>query len=57
MLGATARVLGDIIHASLVVEAGALLEGHCRRLEVETVPIMAPVTVASEDTPAYSTAP
>ena len=57
MLGPTARVLGDIIHASLVIEAGAFLEGHCRRMEVETVPIMAPVAVvANEDTPVYSTA-
>lgn len=56
MLGPTARVFGDIIHASLVVEAGAFLEGHCRRLEVETVPLMAPVPVANEDTPVYNTA-
>jgi cytoskeletal protein CcmA (bactofilin family) len=60
MLGPTARVLGDIIHANLVIEAGAFLEGHCRRMEMEPVPLMAPmasVAVASEDAPAYSTAP
>ncbi len=56
MLGPTAGVIGDIVHASLVVEAGAFLEGHCRRLEAETVPLMAPVPVANEDTPVYNTA-
>ena len=40
MLGSTARVVGDIIHASLVIEAGAFLEGHCRRLAVEQAPML-----------------
>lgn len=58
MLGPTARVLGDIVHNSLVIEAGAFLEGHCRRMETEPVAIAAPVAViaSSDDTPVYSTA-
>lgn len=46
-LGPTAHVLGDVIHASLVIEAGAFLEGHCRRLETENVASMTP-SVAQE---------
>ncbi len=30
-LAASARVIGDIQHESLTIEAGAFLEGHCRR--------------------------
>jgi cytoskeletal protein CcmA (bactofilin family) len=30
-LMASARVQGDVIHASLAIEAGAHIEGHCRR--------------------------
>ena len=29
----TARVLGDIAHQSLAIEAGAVFEGHARRIE------------------------
>ena len=32
-LGPTARVLGDVIHTNLVIESGAFLEGHCKRLD------------------------
>lgn len=32
-LAATARVNGDIWHKSLAVEAGAYLDGHCKRIE------------------------
>jgi cytoskeletal protein CcmA (bactofilin family) len=32
-LAATARVIGDIHHDVLSMEAGALLDGHCRRRE------------------------
>jgi cytoskeletal protein CcmA (bactofilin family) len=58
MLGPTARVLGDIIHTSLVIEAGAFIEGHCRRMESEPAPMVAPVAVAAsqEDTPIYGAA-
>lgn len=57
MLGPTARVLGDIIHAQLVIEAGAFLEGHCRRMETESAPmISAPSAMtAQEDAPLYGT--
>lgn len=29
----TARVTGDVLHETLTVEAGARLEGHCRRMD------------------------
>lgn len=32
-VGRSARVLGDIIHESLAIEAGAFLEGHCSHKE------------------------
>jgi len=35
VLTKTARVTGDIIHQNLTIEAGAFLEGHCRRIEAE----------------------
>lgn len=41
-LGPTAHVVGDVVHASLVIEAGAFLEGHCRRLEMENVATIVP---------------
>lgn len=58
MLGPTARVLGDIIHANLVIEAGAFLEGHCRRMESEPTPMMAPVAVvtSAQETQVYDAA-
>ena len=31
-MGPTARVVGDVIHTNLVIESGAFLEGHCKRL-------------------------
>ena len=36
-LTASARVLGDVIHETLTIEAGARLEGHCRRIDTGTV--------------------
>ena len=33
-LARTARVLGDIAHQSLAIEAGAVFEGHARRMDV-----------------------
>ncbi len=33
IIAKTAKVVGDIIHRSLSVEAGAVLDGHCRRFE------------------------
>ncbi|MDX1710062.1 MAG: polymer-forming cytoskeletal protein [Rhodovibrionaceae bacterium] len=35
VLTKTARVTGDVVHQNLTIEAGAFLEGHCRRLEAE----------------------
>jgi cytoskeletal protein CcmA (bactofilin family) len=35
VLTKTARVTGDIVHQNLTIEAGAFLEGHCRRIEAE----------------------
>jgi cytoskeletal protein CcmA (bactofilin family) len=29
----TAHVVGDVMHESLMVEPGAFIEGHCRRLD------------------------
>lgn len=37
-LGSTGKVVGDIVHAILTIEAGASLEGNCRRLEAEKKP-------------------
>lgn len=33
IINKTARMIGDVYHESLTVEQGALLEGHCARLE------------------------
>ena len=35
-LARTARVIGDIIHESLMIEPGAFIEGRCERLEAAT---------------------
>ncbi len=59
MLGPTARVLGDIIHAQLVIEAGAFLEGHCRRMEMESAPMISgpsAMTAQADEAPLYGTA-
>ena len=32
-LAKSAHVLGDILHENLLIEQGAFLEGHCRRIE------------------------
>jgi cytoskeletal protein CcmA (bactofilin family) len=57
ILGPTARVLGDVIHAQLVIEAGAFLEGHCRRMETESATMISgPTTMTTqEDAPLYGT--
>jgi cytoskeletal protein CcmA (bactofilin family) len=34
-MGPTAKVIGDVVHANLVIESGAFVEGHCKRLVVE----------------------
>lgn len=35
IIAKSAKVVGDIVHRSLSVEAGAILDGHCRRFESE----------------------
>ncbi len=35
-LARTARVIGDIIHESLMIEPGAFIEGRCERLDAVT---------------------
>ncbi len=36
-LARTARVVGDIIHESLMIEPGAYIEGRCERLDAVTI--------------------
>ena len=47
-LASTARVVGDIWHDSLAIEAGAFLEGHCKRNDaaaaIEATPAKMPST-------------
>jgi cytoskeletal protein CcmA (bactofilin family) len=50
VLTKTAKVVGDVVHRSLAIEAGAYIDGHCRREEVEE-PRQAVPRVANE-TPA-----
>ena len=50
-LAKTARVTGDIWHDSLAVEAGALLEGHCKRNGVVQVPPKIVAATAAVATP------
>lgn len=35
IIAKSAKVVGDIIHRSLSVEAGAILDGHCRRFDAD----------------------
>ena len=39
-MGPTARVVGDVIHTNLVIESGAFLEGHCKRLDERAEPVV-----------------
>ena len=59
VLGASARVVGDVVHNNLVIESGAFLEGHCRHLAIATVveetpaePATATEMAAEESAPA-----
>lgn len=51
VLGASARVVGDVVHSNLVIESGAFLEGHCRHLAVATVVEEQPAEAAAGDAP------
>ena len=53
----SAHVVGDIIHEDLAIEAGAFMEGHCKRMTDEKGPMDgatagAPETKPLQDTPA-----
>jgi cytoskeletal protein CcmA (bactofilin family) len=52
VLTKTAKVTGDVIHESLAVEAGAYIDGHCRRDTVDAAATSAPKPVADEPAPA-----
>ena len=41
----TSRVKGDILHETLMIEPGAHLEGHCRRMDNVTVTAAAPAQI------------
>jgi len=50
VMAKTARVIGDIIHDSLAIEAGAFIEGNIKRLEGagrSSAPSSSPSTVSS----------
>ena len=47
----TAKILGDIVHESLAVEAGAFLEGQCRRLDSKKADEQPGVSALKTDTP------
>ena len=47
-LGPTAKVVGDVIHKNLVIESGAFLEGHCKRLDGQQVEPEAEVVVEED---------
>ena len=52
-LASTARVVGDIWHDSLAIEAGAFLEGHCKRNDAPAAAATPATTAATvEATPA-----
>ncbi|HEY4136330.1 MAG TPA: polymer-forming cytoskeletal protein [Alphaproteobacteria bacterium] len=55
VLGATARVIGDVVHSNLVVESGAFLEGHCSH--IATVILVEPEDVIPEATTEVADAP
>jgi len=46
---ATAKVVGDIHHDSLAIDAGAFLQGLCRRISEETVGTSKPPPVVPKD--------
>jgi len=55
-LMSSAKVYGDIIHSSLAIEAGALLEGHCRRREAQDLQAETHDSQATPAQPLYSLA-
>lgn len=53
-LAASARMMGDIVHESLAIEAGAHLEGHCRRRDPEQAALSPATAVPATPAPAAS---
>lgn len=53
-LAKTARVIGDVWHDSLAIEAGAFLEGHCKRNDT---PKVATATTAAPPQAVVATGP
>lgn len=53
-LAKTARMIGDITHESLAIEPGALMQGHCSRIEDEDAAAAPPKPV---EVPASPSAP
>ncbi|MGF1628174.1 MAG: polymer-forming cytoskeletal protein [Kiloniellaceae bacterium] len=56
VMAKTARVIGDIIHDSLAIEAGAFIEGNIKRLEGvgRTSSVSSPSTSTSSSSPSSS---
>lgn len=52
----TAKVQGDILHQTLAIEAGAFLDGNCRRLEAKTASGVSPLTAAKPEEKKTATA-
>lgn len=51
-LAKSAKVMGDILHETLAVEAGAHLEGHCRRVDKSELEGIAAVVEPVKQAPA-----
>ena len=52
-LAKTARVVGDILHEDLAIDAGAFLEGHCKRMVEKKEQPDAKINVVGKDDPAH----
>lgn len=52
-LAKTAHVVGDILHEDLAIEAGAFLEGHCKRMVEKKEQPVAKINVVGKDDPAH----
>lgn len=49
ILTSTARVTGDINHDSLSIQAGAYVQGLCKRVEIDLSKLLAPPATASKE--------
>lgn len=47
---ASSRVYGDVLHETLMIEPGALIEGHCRRVDGHGQPQEAPINLIVDQT-------